>query len=195
MRYNTPDCSRGHREQSTNALERPMHTIVQSTRRYTIFKIVSKAYLYNILSVLCRILENRAAVLQVLFVKAERLVVHLSEALVPQLGFLQVGQEVGVDGATLDEAHAAEHCAILNKSFFVFHRQEQRRNLETHWILKCCRRTARLSHAPSIANLLAQYTSLKGRPVGEHTAPQTPGVVLAISSRALLHKHGSVFEI
>lgn len=77
-------------------------------------KIVSKAYLDNILSVLCRILENRAAVLQVLFVKAERPVVHLSEALVPQLGFLQVGQEVGVDGAALDEAHAAERCAILN---------------------------------------------------------------------------------
>lgn len=91
-----------------------MHTIVQSTRRYTIFKIISKAYLYNILSVLCRILENRAAVLQELFVKAERVVVHLSEALVPQLGFLQVGQEVGVDGAALDEAHAAEHCTILN---------------------------------------------------------------------------------
>lgn len=91
-----------------------MHTIVQSTRRYTICKIISKAYLYNILSVLCRILENRAAVLQELFVKAERVVVHLSEALVPQLGFLQVGQEVGVDGATLDEAHAAEHCTILN---------------------------------------------------------------------------------
>lgn len=52
--------------------------------------------------------------LQELFVKAECVVVHLSEALVPQLGFLQVGQEVGVDGAALDEAHAAEHCTILN---------------------------------------------------------------------------------
>lgn len=34
-------------------------------------------------------------------------------------------------------------------------------------MLKCCRRMAKLSHAPSTANLLAQYTSLKGRPVPE----------------------------
>lgn len=91
-----------------------MQTNVQSTRRYPLFKIVSKSYLYNILRVLSRILKDRAAVLQVLFVKTERLVVHLSEALVPQLGFLQVGQEVGVDGAALDEAHAAEHWTNLH---------------------------------------------------------------------------------
>lgn len=34
-------------------------------------------------------------------------------------------------------------------------------------MLKCCRRMAKLSHAPSTANLLAQYISLKGRPVPE----------------------------
>lgn len=44
-------------------------------------------------------------------------------------------------------------------------------------MLKCCRRMARLSHAPSTANLLAQYTSLKGRPAREQA-------VLAISSLA-----------
>lgn len=75
---------------------------------------MSKSHLHNILSVLCRILENGAAVLQVFFIKAQRLVVHLSEALVPQLGFLQVSQEVGVDGAALDEAHAAAHWTSLN---------------------------------------------------------------------------------
>lgn len=47
--------------------------------------------------------------------------------------------------------------------------------LKTDWMLKCCRRMAKLSHAPSTANLLAQYTSLKGRPARDHR-------VLAISS-------------
>lgn len=75
---------------------------------------MTKSHLHNILSVLCRILEDRAAVLQVPLIKAERLVVHLSEALVPQLGSLQVGQEVGVDGAALDEGHAAARWTSLN---------------------------------------------------------------------------------
>lgn len=49
-------------------------------------------------------------------------------------------------------------------------------------MLKCCRRTAKLSHAPSIANLLAQYTSLKGRPVREDEVIRW--AVLAISGMA-----------
>lgn len=70
--------------------------------------VIYKTYLYNILSVLCRILENGAAVLQILFIKAERPVVHLLETLIPELRFLQVDQEVSVDGATLNQTHAAE---------------------------------------------------------------------------------------
>lgn len=100
--------SQSKQEPSRNALEGKTreHTCAEHMK---IYGIIKKSYLYNILSVLCRVLEDRAAVLQVLFIKAQRLVVHLSEALVPQLGFLQVGQEVGVDRATLDEAHAAGH--------------------------------------------------------------------------------------
>lgn len=64
--------------------------------------VIYKTYLYNILSVLCRILENGAAVLQILFIKAECLVVHLLETLIPELCFLQVDQEISVDGAALN---------------------------------------------------------------------------------------------
>lgn len=85
------------------------HKKIETVSNYELYCVLSKSHLHNILSVLGRILEDGAAVLQVLFVQAERLVVHLSETLVPQLGFLQVRQEVGVDGAALDEAHAAAH--------------------------------------------------------------------------------------
>lgn len=37
----------------------------------------------------------------------------------------------------------------------------------THWMLKGRRTMARLSHSPSNANLLAQYTALKGSPGAE----------------------------
>lgn len=94
--------------------------------------------------------------LQVFSIEAERLVVHLSQALVPQLGLLQVRQEVGVDGAALDEAHAAAHWTSLSQRTVVLHAQEKHGSLEPHWILKWRRRTAKLSHAPSMANLLAQ---------------------------------------
>lgn len=147
---------------------------------------IYKTYLYNILSVLRRVLENGAAVLQILFIKAERPLVHLLQTLIPELCSLQVDQEVSVDGAALDQTHAAEwsvgrvcfnHSLIIAFLFFLLE------NFSTHWMLKCCRRTAKLSHAPSIANLLAQYTSLKGRPVREHEVIRW--AVLAISSMAL----------
>lgn len=100
---------------------------------------------------------------------------------------LQVGQEISVDWATLNERHAADRSnsqqsplspepGVHVKPLYI--KGESCCNLKTDWMLKCCRRMAKLSHAPSIANLLAQYTSLKGSPEGDHRG----GIVLAISS-------------
>lgn len=68
----------------------------------------TQSYLYNVLSVLCCILENRATVLQVFLIKAECAAVDLLQRRIPELGLLQVDQKVGVDWATLDETHAEE---------------------------------------------------------------------------------------
>lgn len=62
-------------------------------------------YLYNVLSVLCCILENRATVLQVFFIQAECVGIDLLESRVPKLRLLQVDQEVSVDWTTLNETH------------------------------------------------------------------------------------------
>ncbi|TNN40793.1 hypothetical protein EYF80_049033 [Liparis tanakae] len=56
--------------------------------------------------VLGRVLENVAAVPQVLLVEAEGEGVDLLQGRVPELRPLQVDQEVGVDRAALDEVHA-----------------------------------------------------------------------------------------
>lgn len=126
-------------------------------------------YLYNVLSVLCCILENRATVLQVFFIEAECLGINLLERRIPELCLLQVDQKVSVDRTTLNETHTAGWRDKLivspNDYLQLIERKQEAAHFKTHWILKCCRRTAKLSHAPSIANLLAQYTSLKGRPV------------------------------
>ncbi len=145
-------------------------------------------YLYNVLSVLCCILENGGTVMQVFFIEAERVGINLLERRIPELSLLQVDQEVSVDWTTLNETHTAgwdiksivfpnQHLQLASKL-----RKQDAANFKTHWILKCCRRTAKLSHAPSIANLLAQYISLKGRPVREHEVRRW--VILAISCMA-----------
>lgn len=46
-------------------------------------------------------------------------------------------------------------------------RSSPRGTTGTHWMLKGRRTMARLSHSPSTANLLAQYTALKGSPGAE----------------------------
>lgn len=64
-------------------------------------------YLYNVLSVLRCILENRATVLQVFFIEVKRVAVDLLERRIPELRLLQVDQEVSVDWTTLNETHTA----------------------------------------------------------------------------------------
>lgn len=66
-----------------------------------------QSYLYNVLSVLCCILENRSTVLQVFFIEAECVGIDLLERRVPELCLLQVDQKVSVDWTTLNETHTA----------------------------------------------------------------------------------------
>lgn len=68
---------------------------------------VHRTYLYNVLSVLCCILEDTATVLQVFFIEAERVGIELLERHVSELRLLQVDQEVSVDWTTLNETHTA----------------------------------------------------------------------------------------
>lgn len=74
------------------------HALMISCRQHT-------TYLYNVLSVLCCILENRVTVLQVFFIEAECVGINLLERCIPELCLLQVDQEVGVDWTTLNETH------------------------------------------------------------------------------------------
>ena len=66
------------------------------------------AYLYNVLCVLCCILEYSGTVLQVFFIEAESLGVDLLlERCFAWLHLLQVIHEVCVDWTALNETHAA----------------------------------------------------------------------------------------
>lgn len=66
------------------------------------------AHLNNIFSVLCSILENHAAVLQVFFIQTERLSINLLQGWIPELCLLQVNQEVTVDWTTLNETESGK---------------------------------------------------------------------------------------
>ena len=72
-----------------------------------IFIYISSTYLYNVLSVLCCVLENGATVLQVFFIEAECESIDLLETRIPKLNLLQVDQKVSVDWTTLNETHTA----------------------------------------------------------------------------------------
>lgn len=66
-------------------------------------------------------------------------------------------------------------------------------------MLKCCRRMAKLSHAPSTANLLAQYTSLKGRPVRDRSvsaiSSMTASVNIYYFHQSIIKSAGTQFSL
>ena len=66
-----------------------------------------RPYLDYVLSVLRCVLEHGPTVLQVRVIEAPRVAVHLLKGSVAWLRHLQVAQEVRVDRATLNKAHAA----------------------------------------------------------------------------------------
>lgn len=73
------------------------------------------AYLHNVLSVLCWILEDRVTVLQVFLIQCECLFVQVLTHVL-HFCLLQVGQEISVDWAALNERHAAETSTALRAS-------------------------------------------------------------------------------
>lgn len=87
-----------------------LHSQSTNTPRPTVLTFT--AYLHDILGVLCWILEDGVAVLQVFLVQGERLLVQALTH-VPHFCLLQVGQEIRVDRATLNERHAAETSTAL----------------------------------------------------------------------------------
>lgn len=81
-----------------------MHSITSCNNKSVVQSVYT--YLYNVLCVLCGVLENGATVLQVCFIKAECLGINLLERRVAELRFLQVDQEVSVDWTTLNKTHS-----------------------------------------------------------------------------------------
>lgn len=106
-----------------------MYLIEVTGLKYTCFTVIMvilsvhcgyKTYLYNVFRVLCSILENVAAVLQVLLIQPQCLGINLLQRCVPKFRLLQVDQEVGVDWTALNETQTVG-CSIETRERFVSH--------------------------------------------------------------------------
>lgn len=116
--------------------------------------------------------------LQVLSVESPCFSIQVLQLAALGVWALQVGQEAGVDGSALHQRQAArwgspEPGVSIPSSQHPDIPASRRPSGSsavphgTHWMLKGCRTMAKLSHSPSTANLLAQYTELKGSPGAE----------------------------